>query len=82
MKPVNYFFQKMLRLPKKTRFIVHNVYITNPNGMNQSFTYKQKYNLEGKKISSSSLSFWGFIFLLAELKFGLIVVVLLLLITN
>jgi len=25
--------------------IVHNFFITNPNGMNQSFQYRQKYNL-------------------------------------
>jgi len=30
--------------------IVHNFLLTNPNGMNQNFPDRQKYNLQGKKL--------------------------------
>jgi len=37
--------------------IVYNFLITNPNGMNQSFTCRQKYNLWRKKIKCFSPKF-------------------------
>jgi len=38
--------KKILRCSKCLKNkIVHNFLITNPNGMNQSFTHRQKYNL-------------------------------------
>jgi len=49
MKVMGYFIRVMQWLLVKQKF--HNFHITNPNGMNQSFTCRQKYNLWGKKFN-------------------------------
>jgi len=42
------FLERCSKCPKNK--IVHNFFITNPNGMNQGFPNRQKYNLLAKKI--------------------------------
>jgi len=40
--------------------IVHNILITNTNGMNQSFPHRQKYNLLEKKFKKRNSNFCNF----------------------
>ncbi len=43
MNSISYFSRRCLDCPKNK--IVHNFHIANPNGMNQSFTSRQKQDL-------------------------------------
>jgi len=47
--------QRYSKCPKNK--IVHNFFITNPNGMNQSFPKRQKYNLGGKNSKIQKIKF-------------------------
>jgi len=59
MKPTSYFFQgRYSKCPRNK--IVHNFLRTNPNGMNQSFSNRQKYNLWGKNSKNEFQIFANF----------------------
>jgi len=67
------FFQKDVQTTQKTRLFITFTSVIQMEWIKASLVDK-KYNLLGKILKNLSSSICGFIFLLAELKFGLFVV--------